>query len=824
MKQLFKGMAIAGILSATGIMATEAHAHVIDEVQQKQAQAFNEEQYSLVTSYDSSTGITYKSYSPAWNKVEQLKALEKELLNNKHGEELSYLGEVIIFPDYPAGERVLGQYFAEYETNHMIYSKDRKIQLYGGNEHYTVDSMAYTLSHEYGHHFSYFHLIQDEKVLPENWVSSGYAESRTLSDIEGVHSNINGNYEYSMAEIMAEDYVQLFGSESAIQQRLQMNSHIPTPFETEEVESYWSDLLGESYQPKDNLGLYLTDYREDSFYPYYDLQVMTTKTDSGNPTYIKGEGDASKGYPMPLLTLPNSWDTGWMKFDDYNYEKNGFLLDGSINKSLNLQAIQHQEKGFNIGSDTLSVAYDDLENTVRKVEDLKKEEATHYSMVEKKEMLTEVAKNKGIPPEILKAIASVETKMMQFKEDGTPNITPDGGIGIMQVTLQPDEIIKKGIDEERLKWDTGYNIEVGADLLLEKWNLRLPEVNKHEKSHIEDWYFAVMAYNGLSKRNDPNLDHEELPYQERVFKYIRDYSLLEIGDTPEIEINYPNPDEPDIMRFPADKDYNWPTSTLTSQSYDSGRVVYSDNPYLDYSRLRDGVDGGEKQRLKHYTPLEVIGGPYEPNGNASNHYVMYKVRGNGFEGYIASANVKYAPGLVVFSDISTPERWTSVTYLQSRGIINGYPDGTYKPDKSLNRTQAARLLISALDLTLPEGYEMKATDLKPGEYGYEEMMIVEAHGLMGQGGKLKADQPLTRTQMAAILVRAFDQYYEEPTTENVIKDIPTSDWNYDNINTLVHNNITVANETRAFNPNEAVSRAHFALFLERTIRLKESQE
>jgi hypothetical protein len=823
-KQLLKGLAFAGVFSAAGLIAPEVQANVIDEVQQKQAQAVSEDQYFLVATYQSDTGVLFKSYSPKWNSVQQLKSLEEELLDNKHGEELSYLGEVIIFPDYPAGERVLGQYYAQYEINNMNYSKDRKIHIYGGNDYPTIEEVSYVLSHEYGHHFSYFQLIQNEKVLPENWLTSDYAQSRELSEIDEVHSSVNGSYEYSMAEIMAEDYVQLFGSENAIKQRLPMNMEIPTPFETEEVKKYWSEALGNGYQPEENMGLYVTDFHRDSFYPYYDLELMVTKGDSEHNTFIRGEGEYSKGASQSLLNLSTGMKSGWLKFDDFIYEKAGYLLDGSINKSLKLQGIQHQDEGFNIGSETLSFSYQDLSKTVTEAESLKKEDATYYTMVEKKELLTEIANKKGIPPEILKGIARAESEMMQFNADGTPFISSDGGIGIMQLTLSSEEMEARGIDAEALKWDTRYNIEIGADILLEKWNLRLPEVNNHDQSHIEDWYFSVMAYNGLSKRNDPTLDHEEMPYQERVFQYIRDYSLLEIGATPVIEINYPHPGAPDIMSFPEDKDYSWPTDTLTTQSYAPGDVVYTFNPYFSYSKLRDGIDGLEKMKLDHYSPLEIIGGPYETEANENNQYVMYKVSGNGFEGYIASANIQHAPGLSVFDDIKAMERWTAVAYLQARGIINGYPDGTYRPDQALNRTQAARLLINALDLELPEGYEMKATDLKPGQYGYEEMKIVEAHGLMGQGGELRAAENLSRTQMAAILVRAFEKYYEDPTKNYVIKDIPTTDWNYENINTLVHNQITVASETKDFNPWHAVSRAHFALFLQRTIELKESQE
>src|SRR6185312_695596 len=103
---------------------------------------------------------------------------------------------------------------------------------------------------------------------------------------------------------------------------------------------------------------------------------------------------------------------------------------------------------------------------------------------------------------------------------------------MMQVTVSEAEIRKHNIDVERLKVDTAYNIEIGALILLEKWNNpNLPKINEKDPKKIEHWYFSVMAYNGLSKVNDPNFSGN-LAYQERVFSNIREYALLPLAKIP----------------------------------------------------------------------------------------------------------------------------------------------------------------------------------------------------------------------------------------------------------------------------------------------------
>ncbi|WP_163539698.1 lytic transglycosylase domain-containing protein [Gracilibacillus sp. YIM 98692] len=75
-------------------------------------------------------------------------------------------------------------------------------------------------------------------------------------------------------------------------------------------------------------------------------------------------------------------------------------------------------------------------------------EASNLSVAEIKEKITSVAIEEEVPPEILKAIAFIETDYEHFNEDGEPNISDDGVIGVMQVT--PDNIDLE-VDEDRLE-------------------------------------------------------------------------------------------------------------------------------------------------------------------------------------------------------------------------------------------------------------------------------------------------------------------------------------------------------------------------------------
>jgi hypothetical protein len=442
---------------------------------------------------------------------------------------------------------------------------------------------------------------------------------------------------------------------------------------------------------------------------------------------------------------------------------------------------------------------------------------TQLTNTQIKTMLTEVAKQNGIPPEILKAIALVESKMKQYDSKGKPIVADDGGIGIMQITMSDAEMQTRGIKKESLLYNTRYNIEIGAKVLKEKWNnLNLPKINDKSPDVIENWYFSIMAYNGLSKRNDPTL-FPKTAYQEEVLNEIRNRSLLPISKIPSVTITYPYPERPDLMVFP-NLDYKWPTiGTKTTQMWAKGQTVYTHNNQLSYSRFRDGVNGKEIRQLPHYTPLEIISGPYEVD-DSDNHFVMYEVKHNETKGYIASSNLRAAT-LTIFKDVQIGESASAITYLQLKNLIEASKDGIFQPNTPILREEAAMMLVKELGLTLPAGYKMKATDMKPTDAHYEEMMIAEAHGILGSNGLIDPKGALKRSQVAAILVRAYEKLYAKPTTNVSFTDVPTTNWSYNDINTLAFNKITITAGDK-YRPNNFVTKSQYALFLQRTIELR----
>ncbi|GLB58998.1 hypothetical protein NCCP133_11310 [Cytobacillus sp. NCCP-133] len=798
-----------------------ADAHVTDETKGMSVhyQAGGEEiEKTPVATYKGTSGVVIESYSSQWKDQKKLAALEAELLKNKHGEEYKKLGKVLIYPDYPAGKRVVGQYFAKYQFSggNGYLLPDRVIHLYGGDDFTDVSSVARTLSHEYGHHLTFYLLIEKEDLDPDQWLESDYAKARELAKYPKVHTNPSGAYEWYLPEVLAEDYVQLLGSREAVKETVQFNGELPTPFDLNSLEAYWGSLLGKDYAIQKRLSLQLTDYREHA--ESWDFQLATNE-ETGNNAYLSGQAMSEFYPPVSMGELGGTNGLSqWYSADEFHPAEARIFTDDVAGAHYRL--IQHEANGFNKGSKTLSVSYQNVEASVASPVEPSADEETfeELSITKKKELITAAAKKYDIPAEILKAIAYNESGMNQFEKDGTALITDDGGMGMMQVTLSDEEMQQKGISKEKLITDTAYNVEIGARILKEKWNWTfIPRINEHNSKKIEHWYFAIMAYNGLSMRNDPNNEQGKVPYQEKIFKMIEDSSLVDLTEIPAFEVEYLDPSRPELMSFPKDKlSYKWKgMDTKTSHLYQKGEAVYTWNHIQSTSNLRDGVDGNRLRSLPHYIPLTIASGPYE-SANPYNHFVYYEVKGENIHGYIASSLLQKGE-VKVFSDVNREEVRLAVAYLQVRDILNGYHDGTFKPNEPLLRRHAAAILVKELGLTLPAGYETKDKTVDPNSIGYKAMVIAEAHGLMGKGDGLRPNENLTRAQMASILVRAYGEYLENPTTKAKFTDIDESFWNYKDINVLGFNEITVRD---AYGPSEKVTRSQFALFLQRVLERK----
>lgn len=166
-----------------------------------------------------------------------------------------------------------------------------------------------------------------------------------------------------------------------------------------------------------------------------------------------------------------------------------------------------------------------------------------------------------------------------------------------------------------------------------------------------------------------------------------------------------------------------------------------------------------------------------------------------------------------------------IHYLASKEIIKGYPDGTFKPEKTINRMQAVQMILRAkgIDAETVTAENPNFSDMKPGQYGYEEVAAAVQMGIISGKTDSRTGEKffdpwgtLTRAQMAKTLVNAYSLNSEgEP---NPFNDISFDFWAKDYITALYAAEITTGYPDGTFRPNQSISRQHFSVFLARYLQ------
>lgn len=193
-------------------------------------------------------------------------------------------------------------------------------------------------------------------------------------------------------------------------------------------------------------------------------------------------------------------------------------------------------------------------------------------------------------------------------------------------------------------------------------------------------------------------------------------------------------------------------------------------------------------------------------------------------GTVAVAAIPTTANATSFKDV--PESHVhaaAIGVLSEEGIINGYSDGTFKPNNSITRGQVAKIFTRLFE----EEGELKQvfTDV-PVTLTDKELVraafVVNDYGVMtGSNGYLFPAKNITRQQMAKVLVEGLWLDHVEGNPSQV-EDLDKAYPEYrEYIEILSENGLTNVTE---FRPTEPVSRAQFASFVYRTVLTFEEQE
>jgi hypothetical protein len=175
---------------------------------------------------------------------------------------------------------------------------------------------------------------------------------------------------------------------------------------------------------------------------------------------------------------------------------------------------------------------------------------------------------------------------------------------------------------------------------------------------------------------------------------------------------------------------------------------------------------------------------------------------------------------VSFSDL-TPDHW-AYSYVESlveKGVINGYPDGTFKPQKTVTRAEFAKMIVLARGWPLLSISQTSFSDVSTDYWGHQYIETARFYrAIKGYpDGSFRPGAKIKRSEIATIIVRAGE--FEINISGSKFSDLPSSHWAYNYILTARNQQIVSGYPDGTFRPEGYATRAEAATMIERMLNV-----
>lgn len=194
-----------------------------------------------------------------------------------------------------------------------------------------------------------------------------------------------------------------------------------------------------------------------------------------------------------------------------------------------------------------------------------------------------------------------------------------------------------------------------------------------------------------------------------------------------------------------------------------GLLAAGENPVSE----KWSVNG--KNPLSHLLSLQNNDGSFNwKEGVTSSPVKMTAFAIMALAGKPHPVNIDYC-GKSMFSDLSSSHwAYASIVKLVNAKVLSGYPDGTFKPDKSVTRAEFTKFMVCGLGLENVVSYSAgKFPDVPQGHWARKYISIaVDKEYVKGRpGGRFDPNGKITGAELATMLVRALPPEKKSQMTE-----------------------------------------------------------
>ena len=169
-----------------------------------------------------------------------------------------------------------------------------------------------------------------------------------------------------------------------------------------------------------------------------------------------------------------------------------------------------------------------------------------------------------------------------------------------------------------------------------------------------------------------------------------------------------------------------------------------------------------------------------------------------------------------FSDIEGHWAGAAILRWSEMGVLNGYPDGTFRPNNTVTRGELAAIINKLMHFPEVPGPIGLFTDLEGKWYASDVNALALQGAYLVTHGEAKGDAALSREEAAAMIFNSFPVSF--PKYPNRFTDSDSMNSNYvDKINTMYNAGFLSGFPDGSFHPNEPITRAQVVTILDNMI-------
>ena len=177
-----------------------------------------------------------------------------------------------------------------------------------------------------------------------------------------------------------------------------------------------------------------------------------------------------------------------------------------------------------------------------------------------------------------------------------------------------------------------------------------------------------------------------------------------------------------------------------------------------------------------------------------------------------------------FSDVSTHKYKISIDYLVSIKTLNGYEDGTFKPDQTINRAELMKVLIAGQGIFPDAGvYKNCFIDVKSEWFAPFVCYGKEKGWVNGYAdGTFKPSQAVSKAEALKILVHSmeWEGLLKNYFVKNVYNDVDANQWYFDYLSFADNLNLVLTESV--FLPSNSATRAEVSELIFRSLVVEEN--